>query len=265
MSVNMKSQLENVEMIAVEAGRILREGYGKPHTVGHKGVIDLVTEIDRQSEAFLVKEIQARFPNDHILAEENGEVAGNPERVWYIDPLDGTVNYAHRVPIFAVSIAYAVKGVLQIGVVYDPMRDECFSAERGRGAFLNQNPIHPSSAKMLGNALLVTGFPYDIWEGVDTNLDNFAMFSMRTQGVRRLGAAALDLCYVAAGRFDGYWEIKLKPWDVAAGALIVKEAGGIMTDIHGKDTFMDIPITVLAANPYIHNEMLTLLNQKDGH
>jgi len=248
--------------IATRAGKLLKDGYGKVHQIDYKGVIDLVTETDRKSEEFILNEIRTSFPDDAIIAEENGEFSGSSQRIWYIDPLDGTVNYAHGIPIFSVSIAYSCNGVLQKGVVYDPMRDECFSAVHGGSAKLNDRTLHVSKAMSLEESLLVTGFPYDIWKGVETNLENFAMFAVRTQGVRRLGSAALDLCYVAAGRFDGYWEIKLKPWDLAAGALIVEEAGGLITDIRGGDAYLQPPNSLIAANPVIHAEMLRLLEEQ---
>lgn len=259
MKTNHKPTLEDLEKIACQAGEILKDGYGKVHKIDYKGVIDLVTEVDRASEEFILSEIRKKFPEDAIVAEENGRFEGSSQRMWFIDPLDGTVNYAHGIPIFAVSIGFADNGELQMGVVYDPLRDECFSAELGKGATLNGEPIHVSKASSLKEALLVTGFPYDIWKGEETNLDNFAMFAMHAQGMRRLGSAALDLCYVAMGRFDGYWELKLEQWDVAAGALIVQEAGGVITDIRGGDGYLTSPVSLISGNSRIHAEMLKLL------
>ena len=249
----MKPTLQDLERLAREAGAILRDGYNKDHTVHYKGVIDLVTETDHASEAFLLGEIKAKFPGGHILAEESGEIEGSNTDLWYIDPLDGTVNYAHHVPIFCVSIALAVKGVLTLGAIYDPMRDEMFTAEKGKGAFLNGKKLQVSNTNELGKSLLVTGFPYDTW---NTELDNFKYFerlAKRTQGVRRLGSAALDACYVGAGRFDGFWEYKLKPWDVAAGGLIAAEAGAKVTSIDGRDNFLAAPMSILAATPGIYD------------
>ncbi len=248
----MKPTLSDLEKLALEAGAILREGYNKEHTVHYKGTIDLVTEADHASEAFLLGEIKSRFPGGHILAEESGSIQGSNEDLWYIDPLDGTVNYAHHIPIFCVSIGFSTNRQMTLGVVYDPMRNELFAAERGKGAFLNSKRIQVSSITELEKSLLVTGFPYDTW---DTELDNFKYFerlAKKTQGVRRLGSAALDACYVAAGRFDGFWEFKLKPWDVAAGGLIAKEAGGKVTAIDGRDDFLSAPLSILASTPGIY-------------
>ena len=229
-----------------------REGYNKEHTVHYKGTIDLVTESDHASEAFLLGEIKSHFPDGHILAEESGSIQGSNEDLWYIDPLDGTVNYAHHIPIFCVSIGFVSNGALTLGAVYDPMRDEMFLAEKGKGAFLNGKPIHVSDVVELEKSLLVTGFPYDTW---NTELDNFKYFerlAKKTQGVRRLGSAALDACYVGAGRFDGFWEFRLKAWDVAAGGLIAREAGAKVTAIDGREDFLASPLSILATTPGIY-------------
>jgi len=254
-----KPSLSDVETLARQAGEILRAGYEREHQVDYKGVIDLVTEVDRQSEAFLLAEIQRRFPGHQILAEESGGVRGHDGDVWYVDPLDGTVNYAHGIPIFCVAIAYAQDGKMRLGVVYDPLRDECFAAERGRGAWLNGRPIHVSQTLELRHSLLVTGFPYDAWSSPRNNLDYFGRFSKMTHGVRRLGSAALDLCYVAVGRFDGYWELTLKPWDVAAGGLIAEEAGALITDLDGGPDYLSPPCSLLAAPPALHGKMLKVI------
>ena len=248
----MTPTLSELERLAREAGAILRAGYSKEHQVNYKGVIDLVTEVDHQSEAFLLGEIQGKYPGHHIFAEESGIIQGNDEHIWFIDPLDGTVNYAHHIPIFCVSIAYASHGELTLGAVYEPMRDEMFAAERGRGARLNGRPIQASTVTELQKSLLVTGFPYDAWNTPQDNFANFVHFGKLTQGVRRLGSAALDLCYVAAGRFDGFWEISLKPWDVAAGGLIAEEAGARVTNVQGDRDYISSPQSVIAAAPGIH-------------
>jgi myo-inositol-1(or 4)-monophosphatase len=224
--------------------------------VDYKGVIDLVTEVDHQSEAYLLGEVQRDFPEHHIFSEESGVIEGNDDDIWYIDPLDGTVNYAHHVPVFSVSIAYASHGVLKLGAVYDPLRDELFSAERGRGAHLNGKRMQVSAVTELRRSLLVTGFPYDTWDTPRDNFANFVRFAKLTQGVRRLGSAALDLSYVGAGRFDGFWELSLKPWDVAAGGLICEEAGARVTDIRGEADYLAAPLSILAASPGIHALML---------
>lgn len=257
----MKPTLSYIEVLALKAGAILRDGYSKEHQVDYKGVIDLVTEVDHQSEAFLLGEVQRDFPSHHIFSEEAGVIHGDNEHVWYIDPLDGTVNYAHHVPIFSVSIAYASRGRLELGVVYDPLRDEIFTAQRGKGAALNGRPIRVSSADGLQKSLLVTGFPYDAWNTEHDNFANFVRFAKMTQGVRRLGSAALDLCYVAAGRFDGFWELALKPWDVAAGGLICEEAGALVTNVSGGEDYISPPQSILAAAPGIHGSMLRELRR----
>jgi myo-inositol-1(or 4)-monophosphatase len=257
----MEPKLSDIESWARQAGQILRSGYGQSFQIDHKGVIDLVTEMDRRSEAFLLQAIRGRFPDHRVISEEAGELSGDSAHVWHVDPLDGTVNYAHGVPIFSVSIAFAKDGEVRLGVVYDPMQDECFTAERGSGAYLNGMRLHVSSAPDLANSLLVTGFPYDIWSNPENNLDHYANFSLRSQGVRRLGSAALDLGYVAAGRLDGFWEISIRSYDIAAGALLVEEAGGIVTDIRGGPDYLKSPQTIIAANPQVHPEMLALLNE----
>ncbi|MBN2118496.1 MAG: inositol monophosphatase [Anaerolineales bacterium] len=268
----MQLTLSYLERLARQAGEILRAGYDKEHQVGYKGVIDLVTEVDHQSEAFLLGEVQRDFPGHHIFSEESGVIYGSDEHVWYIDPLDGTVNYAHNIPIFCVSIAYAARKhdassrsadtstslstSLRLGAVYDPMRDEMFLAERGKGAFLNGRRLQVSPATELQRSLLVTGFPYSAWNTPQDNFANFAKFGKLTQGVRRLGSAALDLCYVAAGRFDGYWEMSLNAWDVAAGGLICEEAGARVTDVKGGADYISPPQSIIACAPGIHTQML---------
>jgi myo-inositol-1(or 4)-monophosphatase len=256
----MGPTLSDIEHLAREAGAILRAGYNKEHQVNYKGVIDLVTEVDHQSEAFLIGEIRNHFHDHHILAEESGIIQGSDEHIWYVDPLDGTVNYAHHIPIFCVSIAYVSRGALELGAVYDPMRDEMFCAERGKGAALNGKPLHVSTVMELQKSLLVTGFPYDAWNTKHDNFANFVHFAKRTQGVRRLGSAALDLCYVAAGRFDGFWELSLKPWDVAAGGLICREAGARVTNVDGHEDFISPPQSVVASAPGIHETLLQELH-----
>ena len=187
---------------------------------------------------------------------------GSDEHVWYIDPLDGTVNYAHNIPIFCVSIAYAFRGTLTLGAVYDPMREEMFLAERGKGAHLNGRLLRVSSAVELQKSLLVTGFPYNAWNTPQDNFDNFVKFGKLSRGVRRLGSAALDLSYVAAGRFDGFWEMALNPWDVAAGGLMVEEAGGRVTSVSGETDYISSPQSILACTPGIHARMLEELIRK---
>jgi len=258
----MQLTLSYLENLARQAGAILYTGYDKEHQVGYKGVIDLVTEIDHQSEKFLLGEVQRDFPDHHIFSEETGVIQGSAEHIWYIDPLDGTVNYAHNIPMFCVSIGYAAHGILSLGAVYDPMRDEMFLAERGKGAYLNGRPLHASAATELQRSLLVTGFPYNAWDTPQDNFANFVKLGKLSQGVRRLGSAAIDLGYVAAGRFDGYWEISLNAWDVAAGGLICEEAGARVTSVNGDADYISSPQSVIACAPGIHARMLEELRQK---
>lgn len=257
----MTPTLSDLESLARRAGDILRAGYESDHQIDYKGAIDLVTEVDHQSEAFLLGEIQRRFPGHRIVSEEIGLVPGSQEHQWYVDPLDGTVNYAHGIPIFCVSIAYAQGGTLTLGAVYDPLRDEMFSAERGRGASLNGRRLQVSAVTELEKSLLVTGFPYDTWSSPRNNLEYFSRFARLSQGVRRLGSAALDLCYVAAGRFEGYWELALSPWDVAAGGLIAAEAGALVTGLNGEADYLRHPYSLLAAPPTLHARMLEILRE----
>jgi myo-inositol-1(or 4)-monophosphatase len=257
----MQPTLADLTTMARQAGEILRQGYGHEHTIHHKGAIDLVTDSDQRSEQLIISTIRNKFPEHRIITEESGTLSGDSEHCWYIDPLDGTINYAHDVPLFTVSVAYAIDDQLELGAVYDPMRDECFSAERGRGAWLNNRPIKVSCASTLQDSLLVTGFPYDLWENSDQHLKYFGRFSTRSQGVRRLGSAALDLCYVAAGRLDGYWELSIKSYDIAAAALIAREAGALATRIDGSDGILKSPCNILAANPAIHLLMLAAFRE----
>lgn len=246
--------------IAVEAarsaGKLLREALGGDRRIAFKGSpTNLVTEMDRRAEALIVERLLQAFPDHAVLGEESGARAGRSEYRWLIDPLDGTTNYAHGLPIFSVSVALERAGQVELGVVYDPNLDECFVAERGRGATLDGEPIRVSACARLGEALLVTGFPNDIRTAAETNLPEYAALALRAQAVRRLGSAALDLCYVAAGRVDGYWELTLGPWDMAAGALVVREAGGRVTNVRGRPWSLDGP-GVLATNGQIHEALL---------
>lgn len=256
----MTPTLNQIVDWARAAGAILRSGLNDEHQITNKGEIDLVTEMDHLSEDYLLGQVRAHFPEHAIVSEEAGSFAGTGTACWYIDPLDGTLNYAHGVPIFAVSIAYAEQGQIRLGVVYDPMQDECFSAERGRGAWLNGKPIHVGTQNDLGQAFLVTGFPYDVRQAAFNNIELFGRLMLRAQSVRRLGSAALDLGYIAAGRFDGYWEIRLKPWDLAAGALIVEEAGGLVTAFDGSPDYLQPPYGIIVSNPTLHPALLASLH-----
>jgi len=258
----MEPTLSNLQRLARQAGEILRLGYEQEHQVDYKGAIDLVTEIDHQSEDFVLGEIQRVFPGHQIVSEEIGLVPGRAGAQWFVDPLDGTVNYAHGIPFFSVSIAYAHEGVMTLGVVFDPMRDELFSAERGQGASLNGRSLQVSQVTELLRSLLVTGFPYDAWSNPHNNLENYGRFARLSQGVRRLGSAALDLSYVAAGRLEGYWELSIKPWDVAAGGLIASEAGAKVTNLAGQADYITPPCSLLAAPPSLHAKMKAVLDEK---
>jgi myo-inositol-1(or 4)-monophosphatase len=255
----MKPTLAFVKELALQAGDILQNYVKEDLDVRHKSRTDLVTNADHASEEFIIGAIRAAFPNHAINAEESGEWEGAAEHQWYIDPLDGTLNYAHGVPIYCVSIGYAYQGKMHLGVIYDPTRDEMFAAERGKGATLNDHPMFVSKHTDMINCMLVTGFPNDIWGSPDDNTDNFIRFSQVAQTVRRLGSAALDIAYVAAGRLDGFWENEVFQWDVAAGSLMVEEAGGLVTSIYGDADYMKRPVSIIAANPIIHAEMLNVL------
>ena len=258
----MLPTLSDIERLARQAGDILRAGYEREHQVDYKGVINLVTEVDHQSEAFLLGEIQRLFPGHQIIAEESGLIPGRAGDQWYVDPLDGTVNYAHGIPIFTVSIAYARNGRAALGAVYDPMRDELFTAERGKGAWRNGHRLQVSQVTELQRSLLVTGFPYNAWSVPRNNLDYFGRFTKVSQGVRRLGSAALDLCYVAAGRFDGYWELSIEPWDVAAGGLVAEEAGAVVTRIDRETEYITPPCSIIAASPALYEQMMKILTEE---
>jgi myo-inositol-1(or 4)-monophosphatase len=230
--------------------------------VDKKGTIDLVTEVDVAIEQMFREMIASRFPDHAVLGEEmGGSATVPPGPCWVFDPIDGTTNFAHGLPIFCSSLALEVDGVGEVGAVYDPNRKELFTAERGGGAFLNGTPIRVSSAATLVDSMLVTGFPYDVHERVDEIVGLFAAFVGQARAVRRLGSAAIDLCYVAAGRMDGFWERDLKPWDIAGGALIVREAGGEVTNTDGR-AFTSRGRDVLATNSLIHGAMLDVIRSR---
>ena len=245
--------------VAVSAGAMLRKAHHRRRTVDFKGAIDLVTEMDRRVERFIGRELSRTFPSFDLLAEEAlRNVDTGSEFRWVVDPLDGTTNYAHGLPIYSVSIALEHRGRVVAGVVYQPVLDELFAAQKGQGARLNGRRIAVSAGKRLEHSLLVTGFPYDMHTTREDNLNYFRRFVKRARAVRRLGSAAIDLCYVACGRFDGYWELKLSPWDVAAGALIAAEAGARITTMAGRP-FSIYDRSVLAAPPALHSIMLGVL------
>jgi len=249
----------DVAVAAAEAaGLVLMQKFGGPLEIQHKGEIDLVTEADREAEAAAVACIRSHCPGHDILAEEGDYGSSGASFRWIIDPLDGTTNFAHRFPWFAVSIACARDGEVIAGVVYNPCSRDLFTATKGGGAFRNGTPLAVSTTERLDRAFLATGFPYDRKVSPCNNYDHFVNFQGAAQACRRAGVASLDLAWTAAGSFDGYWEMKLKPWDVAAGKLLVEEAGGMVTDFDGRpcDIF---GAEYLASNRHIHEEMLAIL------
>lgn len=250
--------LDFATQVARQAGGLLRDRLGTTMDISHKGDINIVTDVDLASERLIREAISTHYPRHSILAEEGGLAETASDYRWIVDPLDGTTNYAHGYPFFCVSIAVEYRGEVVLGAVYDPMRDEMFAAEKGAGAVLNNRPVRVSATNSLARGLLSTGFPYDIRTSRMTNLDHWSNFATRAQALRRDGAAAIDLCYVACGRFDGFWELNLGAWDVAAGALIVSEAGGRVSDFSGGRFSPYVP-EVLASNGLIHDEMIGVL------
>jgi myo-inositol-1(or 4)-monophosphatase len=243
----------------VRAGDIMMARFGRDMRIDKKGTIDLVTEVDVTVERMFRAMVADRFPDHAVLAEElGGGRAVPPGPCWVFDPIDGTTNFAHGLPIFCASLALEIDGRAEVAAVYDPNRRELFTAERGGGAHLNGRRIRVSAAADLVDAMLVTGFPYDVHDRVDEIVGLFGAFVGRARAVRRLGSAAVDLCYVAAGRMDGFWESDLKPWDIAGGALIVAEAGGRVTDMKGKP-FTSRVGSVLASNQLLHDAMLKVI------
>lgn len=250
---------------AREAGKVLARLYHQPHDIRYKGEIDLVTEADVAAEKVILQILQKEYPRVAVLAEEGHSSYSDIPRepTWIIDPLDGTTNFAHGFPWFAVSIAYAEKGESQAGVIYAPMQDDLFCACRQSGAWLNGTKISVSRAGELTRSLLATGFPYDVRERPAEVIRALEKMLTRCQGIRRAGAAALDLAYVACGRLDGFWEIKLKPWDTAAGLLLVRESGGMVTDFQGGDYSPFLP-EIVASNGLIHPELVEHLREFTG-
>jgi myo-inositol-1(or 4)-monophosphatase len=259
--VSLPATLQIAAAIARGAGDILKSAGDSRAAEFKQNETDLVTDYDRRSEAYIVARLQESFPDHAVRGEEGARLNSGAEYEWLIDPLDGTTNFAHGLPIFSVVLALLHGGRPVVGVVYDPSRDELFTAVQGQGAFLNNQPLHVSARGPLARALLVTGFPYDVRTNPDNNLERFGHFAVRARAVRRLGSAAIDLAYVAAGRLDGYWEGRLNPWDVAAGTLLVREAGGRVTDYAGAP--IPVPHTgLVASNGVSHAEMLDVI--RDG-
>lgn len=259
------SSTEHVVSVAIlaarSAGSLLLDYATKGFRVEHKNPINLVTDADYAAEHCIIDHIRAQFPTHSILSEERGRDSEDRSRCrWVIDPLDGTTNFAHGFPAYAVSIGVEVDGTPMVGVVYDPTRDELFTAHLGGGAQLNGRSIRVSSTNQLDRSLLVTGFAYDIRESPNNNLNHFSRFALKAQGLRRTGSAALDLSYVAAGRFDGFWEVKLSPWDMAGGVVILRESGGLVTDFKGRPHSIYQP-ELVASNGQIHTAMLRVLGE----
>ena len=248
-------QLLEGAIAAAKAGAaVLAEKFGGNRQIEHKGHIDLVTDADKAAEEAILAVIRSRFPEHAILAEEEGASGDSPFR-WIVDPLDGTTNYAHGIPHFCTSVACEVNGRLEVGVIVDPLRDEIFSAARGRGAFLGGRRLQVTDAAQLDRAVLATGFPYWVQERTDEVMELFGAFLHVARGLRRYGSAALDLAWVAAGRYDGFFELKLKPWDVAAGVLLVEEAGGLVTGLEGGPFDLQQGDT-MAAGAALHRQMV---------
>lgn len=261
----MEPTLQQIVAWTKAAGKIARDGFNAVHTIGYKGATDVVTEVDHACEKLLMESILAAFPNHTIMTEETGEVKGHADHCWHIDPLDGTINYSHQIPIYSISVAYEHQGQLKLGVVYDPARDECFSAELGKGAWLNGQPIHASNVTELAKSLLVTGLPHN--EPDESKLMKrmliFGHLTNITQGVRRLGSAAIDCCYVACGRLDGYWEEKINAWDIAAGSLICCEAGAAVTSLQGDPNWFKPPFSLLICSPGLKKLLLEQVNRTE--
>ncbi len=248
--------IKDILEIAGSAGDIIREGYGNNFQIEYKtSEKNLVTEIDKKSEKAIIDFISKKYPTHNILSEESGEYKKESDYLWVIDPLDGTTNFAHGLPIFAVSIGVMKKDEIIAGVVYDVMRNIFYSAEKGNGSFANEKKITVSNNDKLGSGVLVTGFPYNVAENPDKAFERFESLTKKARAVRRLGSAAIDFCYVASGVFDGFWEVSLQPWDLCAGKLIVEEAGGIVTDFSGSEIDIFSP-QILASNKKIHQKII---------
>jgi myo-inositol-1(or 4)-monophosphatase len=255
----MGTHLDIAVEIAREAGSLLARLFQGPQEISYKRPSDLVTEADRRSEALIVERLHRHFPGHAVVGEEGGGQRIASDYCWYVDPLDGTTNFAHGFPVFCVTLGLAYRGEVIAGVVYDPTRDELFTVERGAGAYLNNQRIHVSQAASLSESLLATGFP-PFASNHDLNIQFYFRLTLLSHGIRRAGSAALDLCTVAAGRFEGFWELKLNPWDKAAGSLLVAEAGGRVTDLTGRPFSLQGD-EIFASNGLIHDEMITIFSE----
>lgn len=258
----MRGYLDFAASAAKEAGLFLKKNLHKRHSVYYKGEINIVTDEDRKSEEMILGRISREFPGHDILSEESDARESGAEFRWIVDPLDGTTNYAHGFPVFCVSIALQRRGETVMGCIYNPMLEEMFTADAGSGAFLNGERIRVSAVADFSKSFLATGFPYDLRTDRNNNINYFVALAKRTLAIRRAGSAALDLAYTAAGRFDGFWELKLHPWDTAAAVLLVKEAGGKVSDIRGEKHTME-SISIAASNGLIHSELIKILSGTD--
>ena len=259
----MKAQKKYAIESAIKAGLFIKSRLGKSRIVGYKGDINLVTDVDKKAEAIIINYLKKKFSDYSFLAEEGGGKTAKKGYKWVIDPLDGTTNFAHGFPFFCVSVALEKDGKAILGVVYDPMREELFYAEESKGAYLNRKKIHVSKTRKLKKSLLATGFAYNFKKAERSNIENFLSFMLSSRAIRRAGSAALDLCYVACGRFDGFWELGLHPWDTAAGSLIVKQAGGRVTKLDGSP-YSHYNKELLSSNGIIHNEMVNVSKKARG-
>lgn len=251
--------IEDIIQISREAGELVRNGFGKTHSIKFKtNELNLVTETDKASERLITDFIRKKYPTHGILAEEGSELNKSAEYLWVIDPLDGTTNFAHGLPIFSVSIGVQRNGETIVGVVYDVMRDVIYSAEMGSGSFENRRRIQVSKNDNLGHSMLVTGFPYDVKDNPDKAYERFIAFLKEARAIRRLGSAAIDFCYIANGAFDGFWEVSLHPWDICAGKLIVEEAGGHVTDFDGNKINIYTK-RILCTNGSVHQTMIDVM------
>ncbi len=261
MTENLATILSTTKQIAREAGDLLREAAQRPREISLKGTVDLVTETDKAIEEVIVTHLRAAYPEHGIVGEEGTDVNSGSELRWFIDPIDGTTNFAHGFPFYSTSIALCDAHGPLVGVVYDSTRDELFSAARAGGSYLNDQPIQPTTVDHLLQALLVTGFPYFRQTADDNNIQATSAFLRKAQGIRRAGSAALELCYIGCGRLDGYWEMSMNPWDIAAGTLILKEAGGTVTGYSG-DATEDVlarDTNIVASNGPLHDELIAIL------
>jgi myo-inositol-1(or 4)-monophosphatase len=251
--------------VIINAGQLLFNSFNKKRTVRNKGVIDLVTDADISCENYIISKIKEKYPDHSILSEEEGSICNSKDHLWILDPLDGTTNYSRKLPIFCISLAFSYKNKVKFGIIYSPTLNYFFYAKENQGAYLNNKKITVSKTSDLMSSFLVTGFPYDIRTTKNDNIDIFTAFLKNSLAIRRLGSAALDLCFVAAGIFDCYWELNLKLWDFAAGGLILEEAGGKLTDINGKkiNVSKNLSSSIVGSNSIIHDNIIKIIQENN--